>query len=587
MNRKGAYLAAVGLLFLFGACEKEVSESVSKGGKVEIFFSTDITGYHTAGDMVRSGIASEPISTMIPLNGDFHLRATFVPDSEEELRTNEAFMNEQKLCFAAFKTDGSEQVGATAVYSYSTARSKWEPVGEPLGVVPDNIKEYRFVAYSYFENTATPAVTGIDPAYDLVWGMSVDTKIEDDSEAARTVTIHMTHKFARVKVRVRSTKIATATITALSGVEVGDGKLASLDPFSGDITLGSAATQGVNITVPSPAEDDIESLYRTVTPVGTGTVNVKLGTVKVSTASSTTFSNKWAAFNGTLDEAKSYTLVVDLKRGVGFAYSNIYWEWYDDDDGDPDTHLNGGHLTFDTTDKGNQGYQGVLFKWGSLVGISAAQTGSGDAFSYSSTPIYVPTYNSSTPISSTWQPTTATAKSWTTWGDNKDIPYLNPAGGNGHTRDDTYVIDAARNTDAMYQGFYGDICQYLSKTGAVTGNYRLPTANELGPGTGWTSGGRTTADNTLGDAEGMIDLLTVTNDGAWAKNAAMEDVVFPASGNRNHVGTLGSVGSAGHYWSGGSSDGQGGYHIGFSSSSVSPNGIVVRRYGFAVRCVQK
>jgi hypothetical protein len=534
MNRKGIHLAAVGLLFLFGACEKDISEGFGDDKKVEILLSTNITNYHTGADMVRSSAASEPISTMIPLNNDFHLRATLIPDSEE-LRINEAFMDEQKLCFAAYKLDGT-QVGSTAVYSYSVDESKWEPVGEPLRVVPDDVTEYRFVAYSYFESKATPSVTGIDPSYDLVWGMSTNTKIEGNSEAERTVSIHMTHKFARVKVRVRSTQISTATITALSGVEVGDGKLASLDPFTGDIMLGNAAIQDVDITVPNPAEDDIESLYRTVTPVGTGTVSLKLGTLEVSTASSMTFSNKWAAFNGTLDEATSYTLVVDLKRGIGFAFSNIYWD--------------GEKLTFDMADKGHQGYQGLYFRWGSLVGISPV----GDWV------------NGSTPVYRAGDSAPSTYPSWN--------------GLDGISYDTGSSVLGAPNISILL----GDICKYIHS------GYRMPVKGDFGTSSNWDQqgweiyGSTAFSSVTTDKTDGTYDFIA--NGASCAKNTAMGGVIFPASGYRNSSdGKLGSVGSTGYHWSSSPESVSNSFRLGFNSSGVT---VVASAhdYGFSVRCVQ-
>jgi hypothetical protein len=573
-------LAAIGLALLFAACERDALEGAGDGKKVEILLSANITNYQTGGDMVRSGGVREAMSVIIPLNNEFHLRATLMPDSEggtafggSQLRDAEAFMDGPKLCFAAFKPDGSGQVGATAVYTYSSDRGEWMS-SAPLMVVPDDVTEYRFVAYSYFESTATPSVTGIDPVYDLVWGKSENKKIVGEAVADRTVSIQMKHKFSRVKVRVRSSKIATAKITVLSGVEVAGGKLASLDPFSGDIALGNAVAQEVDITAPDPAVDDIESLYRTVTPVGSGTVSVKLGTLKVSTASSTTFYNKWAAFDGTLDEAESYTLVVDLKKGLGFAFSNIYWD--------------GGKLTFDTADKGHQGYQGVFFKWGSLVGISPAGAFPG------STDIYVPVVNSIL-SNSTWDPTTCNARNWTSWGENTytsaDIPYLDPSfngyGTVAFGRNNRYAIDADRNDPTtMWAKYRGDICQYLSATGAVIGNYRLPTSAELGPATGWTMGSAE-EDNSLGNAGGTVDLLNATNNRAWAKNSTLGDVVFPASGYRIYnAGTVYRVGRNGDYWSGSADSATDGYNMFFNINDMSPYGVRARSYAFPIRCVQ-
>jgi hypothetical protein len=586
---RGGMFLLVGLVLLFAACEKEIRADDYDGKKVEILLSANITNYHTADDLVRSSGAREPISMMIPLDDDFHLRATLAPDAEGELRDDtEPFMDGQKLCFTAFKPDESAQV-ATAVYTYSDADGKWMS-NAPLMLVPDDSKEYRFVAYSYFASTATPSETGIDPSNDLVWGMSGNTKIVGEAVADRTVTIRMKHKFARVKVRVRSTKIPSATITVLSDVEVMGGKVAALDPFTGGITLGGAATQDVDITAP-PAKNDIESSYRTVTPVGAGTVSVKLGTLKVS-ASSTIFYDKMAEFAGTLDEGESYTLVVDLNRDAGFAYSNIYWQKV----ADPLDAKYPGYLTFDTTDKGNQGYQGVFFKLGSLVGISPAQVEGSDAYVNQDVPIYVPTYNSTTPKSSTWEATTSSVKNWPAWAKTTSgsaaltthIPYMDGiyAGtGTDYTNSSMYVMDDDQNDpETMWKECRGDICQYLSETGAVAGDYRLPTSKEIYPkATGWTVGGsQKTVNTTVGNAEGTVDLIKSPINGAWRRYT----VTFPVSGYRNNTGVLHNVLVSGYYWSGSVASAINGYYLYVAYGSVGEYKDD-RSEARAVRCIKK
>ena len=43
----------------------------------------------------------------------------------------------------------------------------------------------------------------------------------------------------------------------------------------------------------------------------------------------------------------------------------------------------------------------------------------------------------------------------------------------------TYLNDNALNTDEFYQAYKGDICRYLSKTGAVTGSWRMLLTKSL------------------------------------------------------------------------------------------------------------
>jgi hypothetical protein len=342
-------MGAVGLLLFFAACEKEIPANIGEGKKVSILFSIEPTGYNTVDEMVRSGSVGEPVTSVIPLDDEFCLQATLAPDAEEELRGPAAFKEGQKLCFAAFLTTGT-QVGSTAVYTYSGG--KWTS-SAPLGVTPDNVTEYRFVAYSYFDETGTPPTNGagIDPVHDLVYGMSGNTKIEDETEAKRTVSIHMTHKFARVKVRIKSS-VASANIAYLSGIAIEGGQTAGLNLFTGNITWSGSVTQDMGLSGNYSAVE-VASGYRTVKPVASPT-KVRIGSVRVST-NSTTFSGV-LDLSTALSGAGSYNLLVEVQRTNRWAKSNIYWD--------------GNQLTFDRTPLGHENYQGVFFKWGSLIGMS-------------------------------------------------------------------------------------------------------------------------------------------------------------------------------------------------------------------------
>jgi hypothetical protein len=494
MNKKAHLVFGLSAaLFLFAACEKDMLENGGGGEKAEIFFSVNTADYNTGGDVVRNAGMLEAASTTLYLNDSIHLRATLVPDSVDELRAPVDFIDGQKLCFAAFLTNGT-QVGTTAVYTYSTATHKWTPIGDPLGVTPDNSTTYRFVAYSYFDETDTPPTDGlgIDPSHDLVWGQSVNKKIEDYTEAARTVTIHMTHKFARVQVRVRSS-ISNATITTLSGVTVEGGKEATLTLFDGNISFGNAVTQGVSI---ASSGTDIYSSYRTVSPVSPAPIQVKIGTLKVS-ASATTFANQTVTFNSTLTAATSYTLVVDIKRFV-FAKSNIYWQEVPD----PSDPKHPGYLTFVPagTDGSKEGYQGLLFRYGSLVGISPV----GDFDS--SLIFYRAGYSPASGIYSTWT----------------SIPWKTGAiSGLGY--------DTSSQT--------GDICQYIDAA------YRFPKTDAFQwAGIGyWGTASPATPDKT----DGTYDLIA--NGYKYISFPMMGAISFPSSGYRVSTG-LRLAGEEGRYW---------------------------------------
>jgi hypothetical protein len=322
----------------------------------------------------------------------------------------------------------------------------------------------------------------------------------------------------------------------------------------------------------------------------------------------------------------SYTLHLRI-RLTRWAGSNIYWQAVA---GSTDPKYPG-YLTFDaegTTT--NQGYQGVLFKWGSLVGISPARRGTSDEFS-SSVPVYIPICNTGTLTASTWSsPTTSsyTVASWdyTVNGTAEDaannIPYMDgraafndPNSG----RNSTFVMDAARNDPTeMWAKGRGDICQYLGATGAGPTGYRLPTSNEMGTSSstafdtstpvagGWVKGtGSFTATNGAGYPNGRADLLSNQQSASFdpskhthgastdvlgsAQNIAMGNVILPASGYRSSgSGNLYglSVGNQGFYWSGSANDATKSHYLYFFSYTIHPESNGIRSHGFAIRCVR-
>ncbi len=271
----------------------------------------------------------------------------------------------------------------------------------------------------------------------------------------------------------------------------------------------------------------------------------------------------------------TYTCTVTLKPNDSdvrinynkliWAGSNIYWD--------------GTKLTFDATpvdlanpttqELTNMQKQGVCFQWGSLIGISLS----------SSYVTYTPMYNSATPSNSTW------TQGATTWG----AFYLTDAGSDyGPTN--TFLNDAAQNTDASYAAFKGDICQYLSKTGAVSGSWRMPTDHEFdittfgdattsSPGP-WTWWGSFSSQSNLGtDGKTTIDSgVTCTINGAITR--------FSASGYRYTNGMLYLLGQCGYYWCSSVNSSIYGYYLVFGSNFVYPAyNNNTRQYGFTVRCV--
>jgi hypothetical protein len=239
-----------------------------------------------------------------------------------------------------------------------------------------------------------------------------------------------------------------------------------------------------------------------------------MGTVKVG---ATTYADKMATFDMPLAAGKKYTLEIDFKRKVVFAGSNVYWD------------TGRGCLTFDapTTDVDTQRKQGVLFRYGSLVGIGAMAQYYPSLPQISASKFYIPVFISTTNHS--WAGDFAnTVGVYFSW---ENIPF-------------TQSID---DTEDQWKAFVGDICRYISENGYGPGEaYRMPIPAEWGEkeqysigSDGWTLTGPYAEE---GWEETGTKLIS-----SYVSNG---DVVFPLSGNHNgSSGThpMGGVGLLGVY----------------------------------------
>jgi hypothetical protein len=477
--------------------------------------------------------------------------------------------------------------------------------------------QYNFVCISYnngnlpddddyVRGQPLPALDVDNSEVNLLWWKSDAPSAVIDSEENTYLSILLKRRLARVQVVLDCTYNGW-TITGFDAMK--DITMGS-DVVNGTLNLVTGAMTGVSgdqaITWPSTADAMqrtsnvfyvIPKSVSVTVPTEAITVTGNVNHTKIPSAEGT------GMFSMALVSAGNYKLYVKLRTPI-WAKSNIYW----------DTDK----LTFvaatGNTDK--EGYQGVFFKWGSLVGISPAQTEvegvMEDEFS-GATPVYIPNYVAGG--SSTWIPSTThsyTAAGWPTTTSNvaedaaENIPYLDgraafqPA---AYGRGNAFVIEVDRNSDVMYGNKRGDICQYLGATGAGPNGYRLPASNEFGTGFSyWNNGNPTTVPvgggwvrgatfpsqpiNDAGNAAGTVNLITDKEGFGLIVNQMMGNLTLPASGYRREGGLLGFVGTCGGYWSGSASNVDKGHELLYYSSFVGVNYDILRNYAYPVRCVK-
>jgi hypothetical protein len=271
-----------------------------------------------------------------------------------------------------------------------------------------------------------------------------------------------------------------------------------------------------------------------------------------------------------------------------WAASNIYWD---------DTN---GRLTFAESDTDLEGYQGVYFKWGSLIGVSAGVIDPFDASDYLFYPnladgSYSKVQVSAVPVDA---PYLITSGSWTGGGtpatDWPLIAYANinvvPDPGVYDSNDTSLTDIVLDDSEGNYKDYTGDICQYLSgyktKSGLIydwvmpTGkNFGEPTAGNVYAGSDYTwIAGSATPSGVYGQDE--------ISPGVIFTYAVNSPVFFPASGVRSYSnGSLLDVGDRGYYWS--SSVGPGGaFFLNFYSDSMLTGYGFDRTFGQSVRCVR-
>jgi hypothetical protein len=216
-----------------------------------------------------------------------------------------------------------------------------------------------------------------------------------------------------------------------------------------------------------------------------------------------------------------------------------------------------GQLTFATEpDDTKAHYQGLLFRWGSLIGAS-------------------PSSNSAAPYI-TFRPNeyTTTINAWT------DIPYASDGNSDSPSLDQFITTYPVLGYDATTGK--GDICRYISDKGWVSGHWRMPTGSEF---EALPTGGNITTVGTSWSAVGGTDVngVTVIPQGKFFEGKLR---FCPPSGTRATAdGSLTDVGVKGYYWSSSPQSGSSSHSVSFGETSLMFNG-VDKGNAFSIRCIR-
>jgi hypothetical protein len=499
--------------------------------------SVRLSGFIDGGnqEITRSQSAEqEPVRTAIPLGDGMLLEMSLEQDSRSSLRTDIDFPNGTKVQVIAVNHSTKAYVShgnfSIAGNSLLTDNIFWVPQGSTCD----------FICISYNSTTIAPPTPTYHPSTKQLNDLSVQNalnnnlsllygKIEGvyiDTSAPILDFQLLKQKLAKVKLVIDGSynEWTITSINNASSIYLTPSYSAYMAYNTGVLTASSSQQMSFDWSSSSPAQTRTSN-ERTIVPNGSTPLTVFFlkNALTVNTSIHVpTNSISEATFPSTvsLEAGNTYTLRIIIKTPI-FAKSNIYWD--------------NNQLTFDKTSPGNESYQGVFFKWGSLVGISP--TGKNNR----TTHYFIPPR----PSNNTWTKIlvmdASDAGVPTDW-ENGDIHV--PFCGDDT---DSYKNHSAKNYlydtypgpyNHTTQNYVGDICNYLDPA------WRLPYQAEFGLAMeNWNttfSPSIITPDSLIAThVDGKFDI------GTKGISIKASGAFFPASGDRWLL-----VGVQGHYWSG-------------------------------------
>jgi hypothetical protein len=557
--------AALFLSATFFSCDKDnhLPDNPTTGEEVFIQIRTLEIAESNEDDLSRAASLQDSEPEYTPTGDGLFVNMSMEENGEESLRAEKDLITGAYFRVIAVKTGTSEYV------SHGDFRQGGSPTVSTF-TVPSNAT-YDFICLSYNNTTNTLPASFAPTRGDDISTETLSGDLENLLWQKKTYPVGNTdpslsfllnYMAARVRVVVDCeynewiiTGIANSM--QLSSVAL----VQSVNLMDGGLIGGSTETK--TVTWPTLIEDTEQTsnpfiVVPTASNVTlTVTIPVNVVTRKYPLLPIPTVAGYTGTFSAKLQVGHSYNLFVKLKAPK-FAGSNIYW------DGD----LSSGKLTFDLYgETDNQGYQGVFFRWGSLVGISPTAVPS------TSTRIYL-------------------ASSTLTYSYDL-INYWNHG---------VYGTVIYHHADRIAE-YRGDICRYLGTVHTKLAGYRLPVQGEFGSGGGpnafstmvpvggWLKGSGTfQTSNGAGNAYGRADLLDASKNNASkvlgsAYNRTM-NITFPAAGAGTASELIG-IGNNGAYWS--SSMGSTFYiaYLAFSGEgAIYTAGGAIDSYIFPVRCVK-
>ncbi|MDR2804023.1 MAG: hypothetical protein LBB85_00045 [Dysgonamonadaceae bacterium] len=603
-NNQLAGLTLCSLLAVFTSCDR--LEDGGAGNKTQAQFSLGRMEAWGAETLLRaSSERPRTIETVsVPLENNWILEASLMEEPAAPTRATANLPAGTKIHIIA---RNSSNTAVIAESDYVT-QSDGSLVPDAQSMKLEDGVSYYFTAYAYSAPTDLFIISADDPVSITPYNNGIVTNdfllgvgetVIQKTASGEIALPTLNHQFSRVKY----------SLSAIEGnPELSYFTVSLTNNYAATLTKTGASvatvlTRGETTTAQLLSTGSSDDAYRIVYTDKESPALKISGTI----GGSTNFSNVPVTYQNAFESGKSYILQINIKKGVVWANSNIYW----DNTAKRLTFKPHGYTGANAEDA--MFYQGVAFHWGSLVGISPGLV-SEDEFNFvpSATPIYV--YRRGTDPQ--WVQTdleTAVAGGLTAYPGFTDntsidgIPYVTVEIIGG-SRSAGYL---SNNHSSLVSENKGDICMYIGATGGPTG-YRMPTSKEFGGNIeefdfttfyweevsplsstiGWHKGDNANFTN-LGSISSPYsffkdDGTTVLGPGV-SGFATYSGTSLPASGFLGaYTGTISDPGESGYYWSSSVVDYSihTAYNLHFNSSHVIPSFFTMRGSSFFVRCVK-
>ncbi|MDR1517415.1 MAG: hypothetical protein LBS52_04850 [Dysgonamonadaceae bacterium] len=641
-------LLLCGMVSLLSSCEKEEFVKGKKGSGAQIPLTIRIEGINernTESLTRSSGKDDESVTTTIALGDGLMLEMHLAPSPPSQLRATTPLGSDKK--YRVIVLDENHQYVSHKDYVGSATE-------DPDFMVTQG-ETYDFICVSLNSADSVPTTTNLSvgntPSFwtaptngtDLLYWSETKT-IEDEDDAILSITL--THKYSEVTLVADYSYNEGCEITAIAANSIRIAPNFKVKMNYNGSTAKTAVKDSITtewVSWPSPmtaSTSQQSNAQKLFTDNGNLylRVNVRALTLQAIAEIKSPHRVTWANFPGTtLEGGKSYTLTLKFKT-VKFASSNIYWDdinnrlTFEPYSADPSRDYGSAGII-----KANaQSYQGVFFKWGSLIGVSPAWQNVYSGLRAVSgpgtdgTPIYVPTYTAASPASSSWEKTNVAtfAKVWTettnragsvawdsipyagdsSWDDysSKRWPYVNNAPSSSAPFTNYNGSEITDLGTSHYADCVGDICRYISETQTFTDAssgtrvyYRLPRCIEFGPAindwilsytpigvSGWTRE-PTGSEDWPGSSPQLTDhhgtYTLISKGGKFGSTANF----FPATGIYIQVGgfAYNAMVRNGLYWSSSVSSQGDARCLNVSWNALHPYYAYFRAAGMPVRCV--